>query len=74
MDRGTWQATVYSLQGCKELDMSNWAHMHETETIHIDAFDCGAGEDSWQSLGQQGDQTSQSQRKLTINVHSKDWC
>ena len=22
--------------------------------------DCGAGEDSWESLGQQGDQTSQS--------------
>ena len=26
----------------------------------IDAFNCGAGEDSWESLGLQGDQTSQS--------------
>ena len=41
--------------GHKELDTSNWAHTHETETTHIDAFDCGAGEDSWESLGQQGD-------------------
>ena len=28
---------------------------------------CGAGEDSWESLGQQGDQTSQSYRKQTLN-------
>ena len=28
-----------------------------------------AGEDSWKSLGQQGDQ-----RKLTLNIHWKDWC
>ena len=34
---------------------------------------CGAGEDSWESLGQQ-DQTSQSQRKSTLNIHWKDWC
>ena len=32
------------------------------------------GEDSWQSLGQQGDQTSQSWRKPTLNIHWKDWC
>ena len=35
---------------------------------------CGAGEDSWESLGQQGDQTSQSYRKSTLNIHWKDWC
>ena len=34
---------------------------------------CGAGEDSWESLGQQ-DQTSQSWRKSTLNIHWKDWC
>ena len=31
----------------------------KTEHQRIDAFDCGAGEDSWESLGLQGDQTSQ---------------
>ena len=31
-------------------------------------------EKTWESLGQQGDQTSQSQRKSTINIHWKDWC
>ena len=31
-------------------------------------LNCGAGEDSWESLGQQGDQTNQ------LNIHWKDWC
>ena len=31
----------------------------KAESWRIDAFECGAGEDSWESLGQQGDQTSQ---------------
>ena len=34
----------------------------------------GAGEDSWESLGQQGDQTSLSPRKSTLNIHWQDWC
>ena len=37
-------------------------------------WNCGAGEDSWESLGQQGDQTSQSWRKSTLNIHWKNWC
>ena len=28
---------------------------------------------SWESLGQQGDQISQSWRKSTLNIHCKDW-
>ena len=35
---------------------------------------CGAEEDSWESLGLQGDQTTQSQKKSTLNIHWKDWC
>ena len=35
---------------------------------------CGVGEDSWESLGLQGDQISQSKRKSTLNIHWKDWC
>ena len=34
----------------------------------------GVGEDSWESLGLQGDQISQPQRKLVLNIHWKDWC
>ena len=35
---------------------------------------CGVGKDSWESLGLQGDQTSQYLRKSTLNIHWKDWC
>ena len=31
-------------------------------------------EDSWESLGLQGDQISQSYRKSVLNIHWKDWC
>ena len=35
---------------------------------------CGVGEDSWESLGLQGDPTSPSWRKSVLNTHWKDWC
>ena len=34
---------------------------------------CGATEDFWEYPGQQGDWTSQSWRKSTLNIHWKDW-
>ena len=37
-------------------------------------FSCVVGEDSWESLELQGDQTSQSERKSTLNINWKDWC
>ena len=35
-------------------------------------LNCDTGKDSWEPLGQQRDQTSQSQRKSTLNIHWKD--
>ena len=32
-------------------------------------LNCNVGEDSWESLGLQGDQTSQSFRKSVLNIH-----
>ena len=43
-------------------------------TKELMSSNCGGGEDSWDSLGQQGDQTSQSYGKPTLNTHWKDWC
>ena len=37
-------------------------------------LNCGIGEDSWESLGLQGDQTSPSWRKSVLGLHWKDWC
>ena len=34
----------------------------------------GVGEDSWESLGLQGDPTSPSWRRSVMGVHWKDWC
>ena len=42
----------------KELMLLNW----------------GVGDDSWESLGLQGDPTSPSWRKSVLNIHWKDWC
>ena len=37
-------------------------------------LNCGVGEDSWESLGLQGDPTSPSYRRWVLGVHWKDWC
>ena len=37
-------------------------------------LNCGIGEDSWKSLGLQGDPTSPSWRRSVLSVHYKDWC
>ena len=37
-------------------------------------LNCGVGEDSWESLGLQGDLTSPSYRRSVLGVHWKDWC
>ena len=37
-------------------------------------LNCGVGEDSWESLGLQGDPTSPSWRRSVLNIHWKDCC
>ena len=37
-------------------------------------LNCSAGEDSYRSLGLQGDPTSPSKRRPVLGVHWKDWC
>ena len=37
-------------------------------------LNCVVGEDSWESLGQQEDPTSPSQRKSVLNIHWQDYC
>ena len=43
-------------------------------TEELKFLNCGVGEDSWESLGLQGDPRSQSWRKSALNIHWKDWC
>ena len=37
-------------------------------------LNCGVGEDSWESLGLQGDTASSSYRRSVLGVHWRDWC
>ena len=37
-------------------------------------LNCGVGEDSWESLGLQGDPTNPFQRKSALGVLWKEWC
>ena len=48
--------------------------MYKLSTEELMLFNCGVGKDSWESLGLQGDPTSQSSRKSVLNIHWKDWC
>ena len=57
------------MYGCE-----SWT-VKKAEHWRIDALNCGVGEDSWESLGQQGDPASPSYRKSVLNIHWKDyWC
>ena len=48
-------------------------HKEGKATEELMLLNCGVGEDSWESLGLQGDQTSPSWRKSVLNIHWKDW-
>ena len=52
----------------KELDTT------ELRAKELMLLKCGVGEDSWESLGLQGDPTSPSWRRSVLSVHWKDWC
>ena len=54
------------MYGCE-----SWT-INKAERRRMMVLNCGAEEDSWESLGLQRDQTSQSWRKSTLNIHWKD--
>ena len=49
-------------------------HKRRLSTKDLMLFNCGAGENYWESPGQEGDQTSQPERKSTLNIQWKIWC
>ena len=56
------------MYGCE-----SWT-IKKAEHWRIDTFELWFGEDSWESLGLQGDSTSPFERKSVLNIHRKDWC
>ena len=64
-----------SIQNCGFSSSHVWMwELSHKEGWALMLWNCGVGEDSWESLGLQGDQTSQSWRQLTLNISWKDWC
>ena len=57
-----------------------WTAVHKAlvyiklSTEELMLLNYGVVEDSWESLGLGGDQTSPSWRKSVLNIHWKDWC
>ena len=66
-----------SSQGCGFSSSHVWMwelDYKESWAEELMLLNCGVGEDSWESLGLQGDPTSPSYRKSVLNIHWKDWC
>ena len=59
----------FFLWSCMDVRVGLWRRLSSKELMLLN---CGVGEDSWESLGQQRDQTIQSW-KSTLNIHWKDW-
>ena len=56
---------------CMDVRVGLWRKLSAEKLMLLN---CGVGEDSWESLGLQGDPTSPSWRKSVLGVHWKDWC
>ena len=56
---------------CMEVRVGLYRKLSAEELMLLN---CDVGEDSWESPGLQGDQTSPSKRKSVLNIHWKDWC
>ena len=56
-----------AMYGCE-----SWT-VKKAECQRTNALNCGVGEDSWESLGLQGDPISSSSRKSVLKIHWKDW-
>ena len=56
------------MYGCE-----NWT-VKKLSTEELMLLNCGVGEDSWESLGLQGDPTSPFWRRLVMGVLWKEWC
>ena len=59
------------MKSCMDVTVGLWRKLSAKELILLN---CGVGEDSWESLGLQGDPISPFQMRSGQNAHWKDWC
>ena len=61
----------YGYFSCMDVRARLWRKLSTRELMLLN---CGIGEDSWESLGLQGDPTSPFWRRLTLGFLWKEWC
>ena len=67
-----WLVRLWFFQwSCMDARVGQWRKLSTKELM---VLNCGVGEDSWESLGLQGDPTSPSWRRSVLGVHWKNWC
>ena len=66
-----WSRRLFFQWSCMDVRVELWRKL-STEKLML--LNCGVGEDSWESLGLQGDPTSSSERRSVLGVHWKVWC
>ena len=76
MDRGIrlW----FSQWSCMDVRVGLWRKLSAEELMLLNCgvglFNCGVGEDSWESLGLQGDPTSPFGGRSALGVLWREWC
>ena len=69
--RSIWSRLWFFQWSCMDERLGPWRKLSAEELMLLK---CGVGEDSWESLGLQGDPTSPSGRRSVLGVHWKEWC
>ena len=68
----TWRALIHGVTKIwTRLRVGLWRRLNAEDLMLLK---CGVGEDSWESLGQQGDATSPFWRRSALGFLWKEWC
>ena len=73
---GRWEVGgVFKRKGTWLIHVDVWQKpKRKLSAEELMLLNCGVGEDSWESLGLQGDPVSPFWRRSVLGVHWKDWC
>ena len=69
--RSIWSRLWLLQWSCMDVRVGLWRNLSAEKLMLLNY---GVGENSWESLGLQGDPTSPSSRRSVLSVHWKDWC
>ena len=73
-DKGEWDVRLRVSKTLNVLTENNTGLWRRLSTEELMLLNSGVGEDSWESLGLQGDPTSPFWRRSTLGFLWKEWC